>query len=109
MVDEDTEKGYNPFMTNRGLSYFEDTVLFANEMNRASHLDNRLQYDFLRQGIRQRKRFSKWMKKETDDKIEVIKEYYGYSNDKAYAVIDLISDEMFDRMKKTISKGGKAK
>ncbi len=109
MVDEDTEKGYNPFMTNRGLSYFEDTVLFANEMNRASHLDNRLQYDFLRQGIRQRKRFSKWMKKETDDKVEVIKEYYGYSNDKAYAVIDLISDEMFDRMKKTISKGGKAK
>ena len=107
MVDEDTEKGYSPFMVNRSLSYFQDTVLFANEMNRASHIDGRLQYDFLRHGIRQRKRFSQWAKKETSEKIEIIKEYYNYSDAKAYAIVDLISEEMIERMKRRISKGGK--
>ena len=109
MVDEDGEKGYSPFMTNRGLSYFQDTVLLANEMNRMSHLDNKLQYDFLRHAVRSKKRFSKWAKKSTSDDIEVIKEYYGYTDEKAYAVVDLISDATLVEMKQRISKGGKTK
>lgn len=109
MTDEDGEKGYSPFMTNRGLSYFQDTVLLANEMNRMSHLDNKLQYDFLRHAVRSKKRFSKWAKKSTSDKIDVIKEYYGYSDEKAYAVVDLISDTQLEEMKGRLSKGGKKK
>jgi hypothetical protein len=109
MVDDDAEKGYSPFMINRGLSYFQDTVLLANEMNMNSHLDHRMQYDFLRTSIRQRKRFSKWMKKTTPAKIEVIKEYYGYSDAKADSVADLISDEDIKHMKSVLSKGGKKK
>ena len=107
MTGEDEEKAYSPFMVNRGLSYFQDTVLFANEMNMASHLDHRLQYDFLRGAIRPRKRFSKWMKKQVPDKIDVIKEYYGYSNAKAESVADLISDDDIKEMKAYLSQGGK--
>jgi len=109
MIGDDEEKAYSPFMTNRGLSYFQDTVLLANEMNTSSHLDHRMQYDFLRTAVRSRKRFSKWMKKTTPAKIEVIKEYYGYSDAKAEAVADLISDDTLAEMKHTIRKGGKTK
>ena len=107
MVDEDAEKAYSPFMINRGLSYFSDTVLLANEMNRASHIDHRMQYDFLRTAIRSRKRFSKWAKKTTPANIEVIKEYYGYSDAKAQSVEDLISDDDIKAMKSVLSQGGK--
>lgn len=107
MVDEDAEKAYSPFMINRGLSYFQDTVLLANEMNRASHVDHRMQYDFLRTAIRSRKRFSKWAKKTTPANIEVIKEYYGYSDAKAQSVEDLISDDDIKAMKSVLSQGGK--
>lgn len=107
MVDEDTEKGYAPFMVNRGLSYFQDTVLFANEMNTRSHIDSKLQYDFLREGIRSKKRFSKWIKKTSPASIEVIKEYYGYSDAKAEAIADMVSPEDLKAMKKHLSKGGK--
>ena len=89
MIDEETENGYSPFMVNRSLSYYQDTVLFANEMNTKSHLDNRLQFDFLLHGIRPRKRFSKWMKKTNPAKITAIMEYYGYSAPKAEAVEDI--------------------
>ena len=109
MIGEDEEKGYSPFMVNRGLSYFQDTVLLANEMNMNSHIDSRLQYDFLRTAVRQRKRFSKWMKKTVPAKIEVIKEYYGYSDAKAEAVADLITDDDIKEMKSYLSKGGKRK
>jgi hypothetical protein len=107
MLGDEEEKGYSPFMINRGLSYFQDTVLLANEMNMNSHLDHRLQYDFLRTAIRPRKRFSKWMKKTVPARIEVIKEYYGYSDEKAESVSDLISDDTICEMKKVLSKGGK--
>ena len=83
MVDDIAEKDYNAFMVNRGLSYFSDTILMANEMNLNSHLDNRLQFDFLINIIRKKKRFSKWAKAQKNDDVEVIKEYYGYSNEKA--------------------------
>ena len=109
MVDDEAEKAYTPFMVNRGLSYFQDTVLFANEMNRAAHIDNRMQYDFLRLAIRPRKRFSKWMKKVVPARIETIKEYYGYSDAKAEAISDLISDDDIKAMKNVLSKGGKKK
>ena len=82
MIDDIAEKGYNAFMVNRGLSYFNDTVVIANEMNINAHLDNRLQFDFLINIVRKRKRFSKWTKSHVSDDVEVIKQYYGYSNEK---------------------------
>jgi hypothetical protein len=107
MVDDIAEKGYSSFMVNRGLSYFNDTVLFANEMNRNHHLDNRLQFDFLINIIRKRKRFSKWMKPEVVSDVEVVKEYYGYSNEKARQALTLLTPEQITMIKKKAFKGGR--
>ena len=107
MSDELDEKDYAAFVINRTLSYFNDTVLMANEMNLNAHLDNRLQYDFYRQIVRQRKRFSKWTKEDKSKDIDAIKEYYGYSKEKAYQVLSLINKEHLDKIHSAISKGGK--
>jgi len=109
MVDDEAEKAYSQFMTGRGLSQFQDCVLLANEMNISPGVDNRMHYDFLRASVRSRKRFSKWAKKDTPARIEVIKEYYGYSDEKAQSVSDLISDDDIKQMKSYLSKGGKTK
>ena len=107
IMDPLEESKYPAFMVNRGLSYFQDTVLLANEMNRCHHLDGRLQYDFLRGAIRQRKRFSKWVKKDAVANVAVIKEYYDYSDAKAESVVDLFTPEQLTEMKSKLSKGGK--
>ena len=107
MVDDLAEKGYNSFMVNRGLSYFNDTVLMANEMNIHHHLDNRLKFDFLINIVRKKKRFSKWIKPETVSDVEVVKEYYGYSNEKAKQALSLLTSEHIDELKKKVYKGGR--
>ena len=107
MVDDIAEKGYNSFMVNRGLSYFNDTVLYANEMNRHHHLDHRLQFDFLINIIRKRKRFSKWIKPDTVSDVEVVKEYYGYSNEKARQALTLLTPEQITMIKQKVYKGGR--
>jgi len=105
----DIERRYNGFLVNRSLSYFNDTVAAANIVNRYHHLDNKLQYHFLLNIIRKRKRFSKWMKADTSNDIEAVKEYYGYSEEKARSVIPLLSVDQLDIIKQKVSKGGKSK
>ena len=107
IVDERTEKEYNPFIINKGLSYFKDTVLYANEMNKNHTLDHRLQFDFLINIIRKKKRWSKWIKADEVANLELIKEYYGYSNEKAKSALSLMSNEQIEQLKNRIYKGGK--
>jgi len=107
MVDDIAEKQYNSFMVNRGLSYFYDTALLANEMNQRHHLDNRLQFDFLINIVRKKKRFSKWTKVQQNEDVEVIKQYYGYSNQKARQIHSLLTSEQIDELKKKVYRGGK--
>ena len=102
----ENEKDYNAFMVNRGLSYFPDTVLYANEMNQYHHLDNRLQFDFLINIVRKRNRFSKWNKSIESENINAIKRYYGYSNEKARDVLPLLSNENLNIIKGKIFHGG---
>ena len=109
MHDDITEKAYNPFMINRSLSYFQDTVFFANEMNRYHHLDKKLQFHFLINIVRKRKRFSKWNKPELVSDIDVVKEYYGYSNEKARQALTLLSPSQIEELRKKVSKGGRTK
>ena len=109
MVDEATEKAYNAWIVNHTLSYFNDTVLLANEMNRYHHLDNHPQFSFLINTVRKRKRFSKWMKPVKSDDLEVVKAYYGYSNDKARQALALLDDTQLTELKKRMYKGGKSK
>ena len=93
IVDDMSEKEYPAFMVNRGLSYFADTVLYANEMNKNHHIYNRLQFDFFINIIRKKRRFSKWFKATDDENLNIIKEYYGYSNEKAKSVLSLLDNK----------------
>ena len=103
------EKAYNSFMTNRGLSFFPDTIMFANEMNLYYNADNKMKYDFFRLGIRKRKRFSKWWKPEKNDDVEIIMLAYKYSKAKAQEVLQLFSREQLDSLKEKMSEGGYGK
>ena len=107
IVDDWSEKQYNPYIINKGLSYGHDTVIPANEMNSRPHLDKILQFDFLINIIRPRKRFNKWIKAEKIDDLEVVKEYYGYSTEKAKQVLPLLNDSIIIELRKRITKGGK--
>jgi len=109
MHDDISEKSYPAFMVNRALSYFNDTVLYANEMNVNHHIDNKLQYHFLINIIRKKKRFSKWLKPQEVNNLELIKEYYGYSNEKAKSVLPLFNNEQIELLKQRIYRGGKRK
>ena len=109
MHDDIMEKEYNAFIINRGLSFFPDTILYANEMNLNHHLDNKLQYHFLINIIKKKKRFSKWVKPQEVANLEVVKEYYGYSDEKAKSVLSLLNNEQILELKKRIYKGGKRK
>ncbi|MDB4726079.1 DNA polymerase clamp loader subunit A [bacterium] len=104
--DEMAEKDYVPFMINRGLSYFQDTVALANEMNIHHELDKKLQYEFLINIVRKRKRFSKWYKKEDDSDIEVLMEYYGYSHERASQALAILSQDQLKIIKSRLEKGG---
>ena len=105
--DEEAETKYNSFLTNRSLSYFPDTVLMSNEMNRLHHLDNKMQYDFLINIVRKKKRFSKWDKPEQRDDIECVKRYFGYSETKAKQVVSLLSESQITTIKSKVSIGGR--
>jgi hypothetical protein len=107
IVDEWSEKQYSPWLINKGLSYGADTVIYANEMNSRPHITARLQFDFLINTVRPRKRFNKWLKPETVDALETVQEYYGYSIDKARQVLPLLSDVQLEIIKKRLNKGGK--
>jgi|TARA_Y100000310_G_scaffold141623_1_gene141090 hypothetical protein len=109
MVDDITESEYQPFLINRSLSYFPDTVLYANEMNQQSHLPARLQFDFFINIIKKRNRFSKWFKPTEIQSIDTVKEYYGYSDEKAKSVLSLLNNSQIEELKKRIYKGGRTK
>ena len=102
----ENEKDYNAFMVNRGLSYFPDTVIYANEMNKFHHLDSRLQYSFLINIVRKRNRFSKWNKSIESENINAIKRYYDYSNEKARDVLPLLSNKNLNIIRGRINHGG---
>ena len=109
IVDDIEEKSYSSYMVNRSFSYFLDTTLLANEMNINHHLDNRLQFDFLINTIRKAKRFSKWAKADYPKDLEVVKEYYGYSNEKAKVALTLLDNEQINELRLRLYKGGTTK
>lgn len=101
------EKGYNPFLTNRSLSYHHDTVAIANEMNSRSDLPKLLQYEFFLNTIRSKKRFAKWDKKEDHGDLAVVKEYFGYSDSKAMQALTVLTDDQITEIRKKLEKGGR--
>ena len=105
--DELWEKKYPPFIINKCLAPFPDTVHLVNEMNVNHHLDSKLQFDFLLNSIRPRERYTPWLKAKKIKNLDYVKEYYGYSNEKAKVALDILSDEQIETIKNSLNKGGK--
>jgi len=105
--DENIIKSYPPFIINKCLSGHLDSVLFANEMNRYHFLDKDMQYKFYLNILRKRKRFSPWIRKDKDSDLDIVKSYYGYSNEKARQVMKILSTEQINYMKQRLDTGGK--
>ena len=105
--DPDAKKDYAPFIINRCLSGHLDCILFANEMNKYSFLDKDMQYTFYLNILRKKKRFSPWLRKDKIEDLESVKKYYGYSNEKAYQVLKILSNEQIDYIKQRLEIGGK--
>jgi len=105
--DPESERQYPPYVVNRCYSGFIDTILLANEMNINSHIDKKLQYDFYINIIRPKKRFSPWLKKEKLDSLDCIKQYYGYSDEKAKVALKLLTEQQIEFIKTKLNRGGK--
>jgi hypothetical protein len=99
-------KSYPPYIVNRCLSGHMDAVLFVNQMNMHSHLNKDMQYKFLLNSLRKRKRYSPWLKKEKVKDLEAIKSYYGYSNEKALQSLKILTREQIDFIKQRLDVGG---
>jgi hypothetical protein len=108
IMDEDpsSTKEYAPYIINRCLSGHIDCLMYANEMNKFSSLDKKLQYDFFINIIRKKKRFSPWLKQEKIKDLEVVKSYYGYSNEKAKQALNILTKEQLDFIKSKLETGG---
>tara|TARA_B100000427_G_scaffold292818_1_gene270419 strand:- start:184 stop:576 length:393 start_codon:yes stop_codon:yes gene_type:complete len=104
--DIDAEKKYPAYVVNRCLSSFMDTILLSNEMNRNSHLPKRLQYDFLINSVKPRKRFSPWARKDSIEYLDIVKEYYGYNDDKALQALRILTKDDLDTIAHLLRKGG---
>ena len=105
--DEMWEKKYPAFIINKCLAPFPDTILIVNEMNINPHLDKKLQFDFLLNTLRTRKRYTPWLKAKKLKNLEYVKEYYGYSNEKAKIALDILNDDQIKTIKNSLNKGGK--
>jgi len=105
LIEEDPklEKEYSPFLTNKALSYFTDTIGHANYLNMNSHLDNKLQYQYLLNIVRPRKRFSKWVKKLENPDLDIIKQYYGYNDKKATEALSVLSPDQINDIKRRLN------
>ena len=104
--DPMAEQEYVPFVVNRTLSYFPDTVLYANEMNLRGGSDHRLQFEYLINSVRTKKRFSRWLKPEKNEDVDAIKEYYNCSYNKANEIVKILTDEQLSLIHKRLERGG---
>ena len=105
--DEMWEKKYAPFIVNKCLAPFPDTIMLVNEINQRHHLDKKLQFDFLLNSLRKRRRYAPWMKAKKLKNLEYVKEFYGYNNEKAKAALEILDDDQISAIKNKLNKGGK--
>ena len=105
--DDQWEKKYPPYIINKCIAPFPDSLMLVNEINQLHHLDKKLQYDFLINSLRARKRYTPWMKAKKLKNLEYVKEYYGYNNEKAKSALDILTDEQISAIKTKLNKGGR--
>lgn len=109
LIDENNsiEREYPPYIINKCLSGHIDCLLYSNEMNMNRHLNKKMQYDFYINSIRKRRRFSPWVNKEKIKDLEIIKEYYGYNDEKARQSLKILTKKQIEFIKDSLDKGGK--
>jgi len=109
LIDEDSdlEKQYPAYIVNRCMSGHIDAILLANEMNKRPNLPKKLQYDFFLNSIRKRKRYSPWLRKEEIENLDFVKRYYGYSNEKAKQVLNILTREQLSFIRDRLETGGR--
>ena len=105
--DPSAISSYPSYIINRCLSGSVDSILFSNEMNLNAHLDRDMQYTFLLNILRKRKRFSPWLKKEQINDLDLVKKHYGYSNEKAKVALTLLSKTQLESLRHKYDMGGK--
>ena len=105
--DEMWEKKYPAYIINKCIAPFQDTIFLVNEMNRNHHIDNKLQFDFLLNSLRKRKRYTPWLKAKKEKYLECIKEYSGYNNEKAKSALNILNDEQIKTIMNSLNKGGR--
>jgi len=105
--DDQWEKKYPSYIINKCIAPFPDSLMLVNEINQLHHLDKKLQYDFLINSLRTRKRYTPWMKAKKLKNLEYVKEYYGYNNEKAKSALDILNDEQISAIKIKLNKGGR--
>lgn len=106
LEEQYNEKDYNSFVINKALSYYPDTILYANHLNKFKGLDKKLQYFYYLNTIRRAKRYSKWAKKSSSDDVEMIKKYYNCNNTLAEHYANILSTKEKSSIKKEMQKGG---
>ena len=106
LEDSSTVSEYPPYIINRCLSGHLDCILFVNEMNRYSFLDKDMQYNFYLNTLRKKKRFSPWLRKEKVTDLQSVKQYYGYSNEKASQALKILSTQQLEFIKQRLETGG---
>ena len=103
----ENEKDYNAFVINKALSFHYDCILHTNQMNQLPNADGTMQFQYLLNSVRPWKRpYQKWLKAEKIENLECVKEYFGYSNEKAKAALEVLDDVQLDTIKKNLNKGG---
>ena len=109
LIDEDPllEKEYSPYIINRIYSGHLDAIMFSNEMNQYHFLPKKMQYDFFLNTLRSKKRFSPWLRKDEIKDLDLIKRYYGYSNEKAYLALRILSKDQLNFIRSKFEIGGK--
>jgi hypothetical protein len=105
--DEEWERKYPPFIVNKCLAPFPDTILLVNEINQYPSIDKKLQFDFLINSLRPRKRYTPWVKAKKLEDIEYVKEFYGYNNEKAKVALTILNNDQIATIKQKLNKGGK--
>lgn len=106
ITDEESEKKYNPFMVNKALSFGQDTIFYANAMNEHHQLPKALQFAFLINTIRPMKRYNSWIKGEKSEELELVKQYFGYSLDKARAALRILTPNQLNDIRNIMHTGG---
>ena len=102
------EKKYPPYVINRCMSMFYDTVMHSNEMNGLHFLPKRMQFHYFINSIRKKRRFGgKWLSQTKLKNLALIKEYYGYSNSKAKEALNILSKNQIENIKIELIKGGR--